>query len=75
MGLMLMIMSVTRIQNLSAHFVLFNFLHPTLCLLQEFGMFLVTEVASLRQINPDKILNEYILHGSSSLLDKQYVAK
>jgi hypothetical protein len=38
-------------------------------------MFLVTEVASLRQINPDKILNKYNLDGSCSLLDKQHVAK
>jgi len=75
MGLMLIIISVTRIRNLSAHFVLSNFFHSTLCFLQEFWIFLVIEVANFRKIKPDKILNKYNRHRSFSLLDKRDVGK
>jgi len=75
MGLMLIIMLVTRIRNLSPHFVLFNFFHSTSYLLQEFWIFLVTEVASFREIKPDKILNKYSRHCSFSILDKREVGK
>lgn len=41
MGLMLIIMSVTRIRNLSAHFLPFNFFLSTPCFLQEICIILV----------------------------------
>ena len=75
MGLMLIIMSVTRIRNLSAHFVLFNFFHSTSCLLQEFWIFLVKEAASFREVKSDNILNKYNCHRTFSLLDKREVGK
>lgn len=64
MGLMLIIMSVTRIRNISAHFVPFNFFLSTSCLLQEFWIILVTEAASVREIKPAKILNKHNHHLS-----------